>query len=74
MAAMGTRKVMPKKPKTPTAVPIGQVGLVAVNFIVSPFHIQPAAAIGYEPVSLGAPIMREGFVTETGFLIGSPRD
>ncbi len=76
MAAMGTRKVTSRKPKPKTHFdsPLGQVGLVAVNLIVSPFHIQPVATIGYRPASLGTPIMREGFVTDTGFLIGSPRD
>ena len=76
MAAMGTRELTPRepKPKPPSDTSLGRVGLVAMNLIVSPFYIQPAATIGYEPAFLGAPIMREGFVTDTGFLIGSPRD
>jgi hypothetical protein len=43
-----------------------------VNLTVSAFHIQPVVTLGFQPPTLGAPIMREGFVTDTGFLVGSP--
>jgi hypothetical protein len=73
MAAMGTRELTSRKPKpkVPSDTSLGQVAVADMNLIVHPFHIQPVATIGYQPVSLGAPIMREGFVTDTGFLIGS---
>jgi hypothetical protein len=71
MATMGRRKVMP--PDLPDVSP-GQNGLVPVNLIVSPFLIEPVATLGFEPPALGTPIMREGFVTDTGFLIGSQQN
>jgi len=71
MATMGRRKVM--APKPPDVSP-GQNGLLAINLIVSPFLIEPVATLGFEPPALGTPIMREGFVTDTGFLIGSPEN
>jgi hypothetical protein len=71
MATMGRRKVRPKRPSD---MPVGQIGSPAVNLIVNPFQIQPVATLGFEPSALGTPIMREGFVTETGLLVGSPQD
>jgi hypothetical protein len=71
MATMGRRKVMP--PELPDVSP-GQNGLLAVNLIVSPFLIEPVATLSFEPPAFGGPIMREDFVTDTGFLIGSPEN
>jgi len=71
MEAMGRRKLKFPKPRD---VSPAQKGLVAANLIVSSFLIEPVATLGSEPSTLGAPIMREGFVTETGFLVGSRRD
>jgi hypothetical protein len=39
-----------------------------INLIVSPVQIQPTSTVGIPQPSLGVPIMREGFVTDTGFL------
>ncbi len=41
-----------------------------LNLIIQPVQIQPVAAQPFEMPAIGLPIMREGFVTETGFLRG----
>jgi len=68
MATLGTGKMTPQQPS-----PLGQIGTLTVNLIVSPIHVQPVATLGPEPSTFGAPIMREGFITDTGFLIGLPQ-
>ena len=72
MATMGRRKVNPGKE------PVGlskQIGTVMANLVVSPIQTTPVATTGFGTASpLGAPIMREGFVTDTGFLIRSSQD
>ena len=40
---------------------------IAINLVVSPILIQPIAILDFEPAVIGTPIMREGFMTETGF-------
>ncbi len=39
-----------------------------VNLIASPIQINPISTFGVAPLAPGLPIMREGFITETGFL------
>lgn len=68
MATMGTRDVTGKA--RPSAAPLGSP---AMNLIVSPVEVQPVATLGFQSPPVGLPIMREGFVTETGFLLGSPK-
>jgi hypothetical protein len=51
-----------------------ETGFLAVNSAINPILIQPIAILGFEPPIVGAPIMREGFITETGFLLGSPQE
>lgn len=72
MAKMGKRritkiKVLPK----PADQPLAAIGHMAINVVISPIQIQPIATPGFEFPALGIPIMREGFITETGLLFGS---
>ncbi len=67
MAAMGRRRLVP--PEVPN-LHAGESGLLAVNLIVTPFVIEPVTTLGFEAPALGIPIMREDFVTDTGFLVG----
>ena len=68
MAKMGKRNLVPIAP--PDVSP-EQNKMPAANLIISPFLAEPITTLGVEPSFLGVPIMREGFVTETGFLVGS---
>ncbi len=65
MATLGrremTRKANPDPPKADVAIP-------AVNLGVVPTRVHPVATLGVQPSAIGGPIMREGFITITGFL------
>lgn len=75
MAAMGKRGVTGKKPSPKSAdVPSSSPALMAMNLVISPVQIQPVATLGFAPSVPGVPIMREDFITETGFLPASPQD
>jgi len=72
MAEMGTRGIThaKKKARKPSEPQFHWLPTTCVNLIVSPVQIQPIStlALGVEPRGVGMPIMREGFITETGFL------
>lgn len=71
MAKMGTRQLTPRPKSEP-----GESQRLApppVNLIINPSLIQPVSTLRLAPLVVGTTIMREGFITETGFLIGSPR-
>jgi hypothetical protein len=75
MAAMGKRGITGGKTSTkPPEVPSGSPALMTMNLVISPVQIQPVATLGFTPSPLGVPIMREDFITETGFLPSSPQD
>jgi hypothetical protein len=71
MAKMGTRKVIQKE----LADAISPLQLVPqpVNLVINPFQIQPVATLGLPLSDIGMPIMREGFITATGFLVRAGR-
>lgn len=65
MATLGRRKMSKdKRPKAPISV--AGAG-VPVNLIVNSIKVQPVATLGVQSSSLGTPIMREDFITSTGF-------
>jgi hypothetical protein len=70
MAKMGKGKLTKGLNVSPEKADIS-IPLMAVNLISGLIHVQPVATLGFEQPALGAPIMPEGFVTETGFLPGS---
>lgn len=75
MAKMGKRDMSVRKPgrvAPDTAAPL-PVDFLGVNLIASPIRIQTVAIVDYLPTTLGLPIMREGFITGTGFLPTPPR-
>lgn len=70
MAKMGKRitardKKQAEQPAEPAFCLIVPTG---TNLIVSPSRIDPISIAANAPSSLGLPIMREGFITGTGFL------
>ena len=72
MATMGRRKIAGAAVlKKPADKPFAGVGHMAINLVLSPIQIQPIATQGFELPVLGVPIMREGFITETGLLFSS---
>lgn len=71
MAKMGTRKVI--QTGSADAVELQQLFPQPVNLVINPFHIQPVATLGLPLSDIGMPIMREGFITATGFLVGGGR-
>lgn len=71
MATMGRRKLTGTKVLKPADNPLVSIEYIDMNLIISPIQIQSVAVQGFEAPVLGVPIMREGFVTETGFLVGS---
>jgi hypothetical protein len=60
-------------PQKPTNINLSQ-SAAPVNLIISTSQMQSAATIDFQPPAFGVPIMREGFITETGLLQGSPDD
>ncbi len=72
MATMGRRiKTGAKVLTKPADKPFVGIGHMAMNLVISPIQIQPIATQGFEIPVLGVPIMREGFITETGSLFSS---
>jgi len=69
MAKMGTGIVTPTK-RTGTKSsdhPLSFMTLTtSVNLIVNPVMVNPISTAGTPPLGLGLPIMREGFITDTG--------
>jgi hypothetical protein len=70
MATMGRRTMRSEDPVGKQASP--ETIFVPVNRIIAPGSIQYSASMGIPPPPPGTPIMREGFVTSTGFLLQSP--
>lgn len=70
MAKMGTGRL--KRRQKPAPNESQRVAPPAVNLVVNPSVTQPVSTLGFTPSAVGTTIMREGFITETGFLIGSP--
>ena len=69
MAKMGTRSI--RASDSPANQLIGPLNLIAtgvVNLTMRPVCVPVTTAFGIVPPVLGLPIMREGFITETGFL------
>jgi len=58
---------MNKKPTSPA--PREAVGVMPINLVISPVRVEPTATVTCPPTAVGGPIMREGFITGTGFLI-----
>jgi hypothetical protein len=69
MARLAGRKVTKKDHPEPSEVPFVAIDTPAVNLVVTPAVVQPVATLGVQPTFLGAPIMREGFITTTGHLL-----
>jgi len=62
-----------KKKRSPSAAPPNQAGVMPVNLIISPVKIEPTATLTRAPIVVGGPIMREGFITETGVMVVSSK-
>jgi hypothetical protein len=73
MATMGKRGITRNKP-SPEAAELSSscLMLMGINLVIIPAQVQPAATLGLAPSVPGVPIMREGFITGTGLLLGSP--
>lgn len=69
MAKMGTRNLAPIRKGNPPDFTLA-IPMMAVNLLTVPVQIQPTATLGFTPPALGYPIMREGFITHTGFRRG----
>jgi hypothetical protein len=67
MATMGRREVKKPNSNLPQESPLG-IGAPAVNLTASPIVVQPVSTLGIQPSFWGTPIMREGFITITGFM------
>jgi hypothetical protein len=73
VAKMGARTMIKSKKRVAEPTPLVLIPATTINLTansvvinpVAPFHVAPM------PDSLGLPIMREGFVTDTGFLPNS---
>lgn len=74
MAAMGRRKIAVKNPLALSGMRTAiAVAPPSESLISGPIGTMTIASYGVELTVVGAPIMREGFITETGFL-PSPSD
>ncbi len=57
-----------KKNSKPSEAPTPTIGAPAANLTTGPTSIQPVTTLGIQPSFLGSPIMREDFITRTGFV------
>ena len=71
MATLGKRDVKEKNPMTPSDRDRNPAPIAGVNLIIHSAIIQPVAAESVIAPTIGTPIMREDFVTDTGFMIGA---
>lgn len=74
MAKMGNRAMTGKgttRGRQPEVAALSSSGLAPA--FAEPVHIQLVAIRHFAPTVQGAPIMREGFITGTGFLLGHPK-
>jgi len=73
---MGTRKLangkLAKSPDAPTLNPLNIPLASGVKIFISKTHVTTVMSLGFERSVVGLPIMREGFVTGTGFLQQPP--
>ena len=74
MAALGKRNVKDKKISGVGSHRPAAVIMQGLNLTIQPALIQPVATQPITVPSAGLPIMREGFVTETGFLQSNQLD
>ena len=71
MAKMGAGKVASRRsPKLAGAErsPLAAPAVFGLNLILPAAEVAPVTQRGLESPVVGLPIMREGFITETGFL------
>ena len=73
--ATGTSRSTSVKPKRPLITPLRYTsGLERLNVVVTPTsRLNISATVTVGGSMLGTTIMREGFVTETGLLLSTPR-
>jgi hypothetical protein len=65
---MGRREMTKKiRHDNPKKTDIG-IAVQVINLSVIPSMIQPLTTFGLQPTYLGCPIMREDFITTTGFM------
>jgi hypothetical protein len=69
MAALGTREMSKKNPVKSAENPSAGIGSIPVNLIASPIAVQPVSTLGIQAPIVGTPIMREGFITNTGLVL-----
>jgi hypothetical protein len=68
MATVGTREVNKKNaPKPSDTAPLG-LRMLGINLTIGAAKVQPVTTVGYQPSALGSPIMRDDFITTTGFM------
>lgn len=68
MATLGRREMTRKVRHDPPKVPEVGVAVQVVNLSVFPSKIQPLTTLGIPTIRFGSPIMREDFITATGFM------
>jgi hypothetical protein len=68
MAALGRREIAKKNPPVPAEEMTMGIAIPPVNLGVVPAVISPIVTLGVPPSFLGGPIMREDFITTTGFM------
>jgi hypothetical protein len=58
-------KIKKQKPET---TPTNPIRLMSINLVISPVRVQTTTTLVIAPSIVGVQIMREGFISETGFL------
>ena len=71
MATLGKRDVKEKNLLAPGDRGYDPAPIAGVNLTVHPIFTQPVAVESIVAPTIGTPIMREDFVTDTGFMIGA---
>ena len=68
MATLGAREVIRKRHEKSAENPSVGIESIPVNLIASPITVQPASTLGVPTPAFATPIMREGFITNTGLV------
>jgi hypothetical protein len=69
MATLGRREMSKKSRPNPLEAPAVGIAVPAVNLGTIPTKVEPVTTLGIQPPVVGSPIMREDFITTTGFML-----
>lgn len=68
MATLGRREMTKKNRSKPSPLLGASISAPNVNLTTGPIKVELVTTFGCQPASVGSPIMREDFITNTGIM------